>query len=131
LFLISSDFLASDYIHNTEIKIALERYEKGVVQLIPVIVRPCDWKDTEFGKLQALPKDAKALSSWENLDEGMLNVVQGIKKIIETNPSDKKDSKQASIKSDKKEETKTEHRVINQTAEKIYNIGKIDQADFS
>jgi len=42
LFLISSDFLASDYIYDTEIKIALERYEKGQVQLIPVIVRPCD-----------------------------------------------------------------------------------------
>jgi len=77
--------------------------------------------------LQALPKDAKALSNWGNLDEGLLNVVQGIKKIIVANPSYKMDTKQASIKSNKKEEMK----IINLTAEKIYNIDKIDKADFS
>jgi len=38
----------------------------------------------------------------ENLDEGLLNVAQGIKKIIEANLSDKKDTKQASSKSNKK-----------------------------
>jgi len=61
----------------------------------------------------------------------LLNVVQGIKKIIEANPSYRKETKQISIKSNKKEERKTEEKIVNQTAEKIYNIGKIDQADFS
>lgn len=131
LFLISSDFLASDYIHNTEIKVAFERYEKGAVKIIPVILRPCLWSETKLSKFQALPKGAKALSTWDNLDEGLLDVVQGIAKIIEANPPVLKDTTKSTAKSDKKEETKTERKIVNQTAGKIYNINKIDKADFS
>src|SRR5205085_408896 len=34
------------------------------------------------GKLQALPKNGKAISLWKNRDEGFKNVAQGIRKII-------------------------------------------------
>jgi len=101
--LISADFLASEYIHNTEIKIALERYAKGEVLIIPVIVRPCNWDDSDLGKFQALPKDAKALSTWENMDEGLLSVAQGVKKIIEINLHQTNDPKQSTFKYGKKE----------------------------
>lgn len=82
LFLISADFLASDYIHNTEIKIAFERYEKGEVKIIPVILRPCLWKDTELSQFQALPTGAKSLSTWGNFDEGLYYVAKGITEIV-------------------------------------------------
>lgn len=83
LFLVSPDLLSSDYIYNTELKISLERYEKGEVKIVPIILRPCFWRESEFGRLQALPKGAKALTTWDNIDEGYLSITEGLVKIIE------------------------------------------------
>jgi hypothetical protein len=90
LLLISADFLASNYCYDIEIKKAMERHEQGEAKVIPIIVRPCDWKDLPFSKIQGLPKDAKALSTWTDIDEGYLNIIEGIKTSInssEASPS--------------------------------------------
>ncbi|MGD9924472.1 MAG: hypothetical protein AB7V13_23960, partial [Pseudorhodoplanes sp.] len=50
-----------------------------VARVIPVILRPCDWHGMPFGKLNATPKDGKAISTWPNLDEAFLDVVKAIK----------------------------------------------------
>ena len=55
LLLISPDFLASDYCYEKEMTRALERHKSGEARVIPVILRPCDWHDAPFGKLQAVP----------------------------------------------------------------------------
>jgi 3-methyladenine DNA glycosylase Tag len=36
-----------------------------------------------FAKLQALPKNAKAVTTWQDKDEAFLNVVQGIRRVVE------------------------------------------------
>ena len=72
LLLISSDFIASDYCYEIEMQRALERHEKREAVVIPVILRSCNWQDTPFGKLQALPKDGKAITSWPDRDEAFL-----------------------------------------------------------
>lgn len=82
LFLISSDFIASDYINDVELKRALEMHEQGNAIVVPVILRPCDWKDLKFGKFQALPRDAKPITEWGNIDQGFMSVIDGIKRII-------------------------------------------------
>ena len=74
LLLVSSDFLASDYCYGKELKIAMERHEKGEARVIPIIIRSVDWNQTPFGKLQALPKDAKAVKSWNDIDEAFTNI---------------------------------------------------------
>jgi TIR domain/Effector-associated domain 2 len=83
LLLISANFLASDYCHEIEMKRALERHENREAVVIPIILRPCDWKGALFGKLQALPKDAKPVTTWPNRDEAFTNVAQGIRRAIE------------------------------------------------
>jgi len=83
LLLISSDFLASDYCYDLEMKRALARHEAGEAIVIPVILRDCDWRGALFGKLQALPKDAKAITSWTNSDAAFKDVAVGIRKIVE------------------------------------------------
>jgi|GEM_PF-4371095 len=83
LLLVSSDFLASDYCFDVETKKALERHEAGDLLLIPVVLRPCDWKDTPIGQLQALPKNACPVTKWENRDEAFLDIVEGIKRSIQ------------------------------------------------
>lgn len=79
LLLISKDFLASDYCYSVEMNRAFERNASAQAKVIPVILRACDWKDGPFGKLQALPKDAKPVASWADVDAGYLDVVEGLR----------------------------------------------------
>ena len=83
LFLVSSDFFASDY-YNTEMKYVMERYERGEVHVIPIILRPCSWKGTPFGEIQALPTNAKPVVSptSHTLDEAFADVAEGIRKVV-------------------------------------------------
>jgi hypothetical protein len=80
LLMISADFLASDYCYDTEMMRVMERHEDEEVRVIPVVLRPCDWWDAPFGKLQALPKDAKPVTTWSKRDKAWLDVVQGIRR---------------------------------------------------
>lgn len=82
LFLVSPDFIASDYIQEIEVKKAMERHQEGDVIIVPVIIRPCDFSCLSISKFQALPPNAKPISSWENKDEAWLEVLHGIKKIL-------------------------------------------------
>jgi hypothetical protein len=81
LLLISPSFLASDYCWDVEMKRAIERHERAEATVIPVILRPCDWHGAPFGKLQALPKDAKPVTSWRPQDEAFKNIAEGIRAV--------------------------------------------------
>jgi ATP-dependent Clp protease ATP-binding subunit ClpA len=83
LLLISPDFVASDYCYERELRQALDNHEQGRARVIPVIVRPTDWTGTPFSKLQALPENAKPVTTWANRDMAWLNVTKGIRKAIE------------------------------------------------
>jgi hypothetical protein len=81
LFLITPNFMASDFIYEKEMSRALEKHERGEARVIPIIVRPTDWH-WACGHLQALPKDAKPITTWPNHDEAWLDVVIGIRKVV-------------------------------------------------
>jgi hypothetical protein len=83
LLLISADFLASDYCFDIEMKTALERHTAGDALVIPIILRPVDWQATPFGALQALPRDGKPVTTFENLDVALQHVAAGIRAAIE------------------------------------------------
>ncbi len=82
LLLVSPRFLASRYIYDVEIKTALERHESREAIVVPIILKPCDWLQTEFAKLQALPRNATPVVKWDDMDEAFYNVVTGIKQVI-------------------------------------------------
>jgi hypothetical protein len=83
LLLVSSDFIASDYCLDIEVNQAMERHRTGNSIVVPVILRPCDWESMPFGKLQAVPKDARPITSWENRDEAFADIATTIRKIAE------------------------------------------------
>ncbi len=83
LFLVSQNFIASDYIYDVEMKRAMERHAAGETSVIPIILRPCEWKTLPFGKLQALPRDGKPVTTWSNRDEAFLNIATGIRSLVE------------------------------------------------
>jgi hypothetical protein len=84
LLLITPRFIASEYCFDKEMQRAMERHAAGTARVIPIIMKPCDWQDTPFSKLQVLPKDAKPVTSWSDQDEALLNVVQGIRKAVDS-----------------------------------------------
>ena len=61
---------------------ALDRHNQNTARVIPIILRPCDWHSDTFGKLQALPKDAKPVIQWDNQDEAFTNIAQGIRTAV-------------------------------------------------
>lgn len=82
LLLISPDFIASDYCYGNELSKAIERHEANQAIVIPIIIRPVNWGIAPFASLQALPKDAKAVTTWSNIDEAWMDVSEGIQKAI-------------------------------------------------
>lgn len=90
LLLVSPDFLASDYCWDKEMKYALDRHESGSAYVVPIIVRPGEWKSALFAKVKALPKDAKPVTTWDNADLAWLDVARGIRETVQKINSDQK-----------------------------------------
>ena len=84
LLLVSSDFTASDYCFGVEMKRAMERHENGSAVVVPIIVRPCDWKSAPFGRLKTLPKDGKAIVKWPTCDEAYVDIAHSIRELVTT-----------------------------------------------
>lgn len=84
LLLISADFLASDYCYDVEMDRALARHDAGEARVIPIILRPCDWPWSRFGKLQALPRDGKPVSDWSTHDQAFNEIARGIRRVVES-----------------------------------------------
>jgi tetratricopeptide (TPR) repeat protein len=82
LLLVSADFLASDYCYSIEMKRALERQEAGEARVVPILVRPADWRSSPLAHLSALPSDAKPISSWQNKDTALTEVAVSIRRVI-------------------------------------------------
>jgi hypothetical protein len=83
LLLISKDFIASQYIWEKELEIAMKRHEKGTAKVVPVIVKNCLWQEMPFAKLQALPKNAKPVMSYEDRDDAFTEIAMSVKKLVE------------------------------------------------
>ncbi|WP_138502597.1 toll/interleukin-1 receptor domain-containing protein [Nostoc sp. PA-18-2419] len=96
LLLVSANFLASDYCYDKEMTRAMERHETREARVIPVILKPTDWNGAPFGKLQALPKNAKPVTTWPDQDEAFVNVAQGIRRVVEDIAKSKTSSSTAS-----------------------------------
>ena len=83
LLLISADFIASKYCYSIEMTAALERHAEGSARVIPVILDDCDWYSAPFGKLNAVPKDGKAVPTWPNQAQAWTDVARTIRATLE------------------------------------------------
>ena len=84
VFLLSPDFIASQYCRwEWEYAAKLEKEGKKIFR-IPIILRPCAWQDfIGDDSIKALPDDGKAISEFGNEDVGWKQVYDGIKAVIE------------------------------------------------
>lgn len=81
LLLISSDFIASKYCWDIEIRKAMELHESGQACVVPVILRRADWTNAPFSKLQAVPRNAQPVMSFSDRDEAFEFVTQQIRQL--------------------------------------------------
>jgi TIR domain/NACHT domain len=84
LVLISADFIGSDHFNSKEMQRAMERHHAGEACVIPIILRPVEWKSTLFDKLQALPADGNPITRWFDKDEAFKHIALEIRKIVES-----------------------------------------------
>ncbi len=82
LLLVSADFISSDFCYGKELDEAMKMDQEGKARVIPIILRPVDWKDAPFGELLVLPKDGKPITTWSNQDEAFVDVARGIREIV-------------------------------------------------
>jgi hypothetical protein len=82
LLLISPAFMASDRCYKTEMMQAMQRHEAGEARVIPIILRPVDWEDAPFSKLQVLPTSGKPVRSWPDIDEAFTDIARGIRRVV-------------------------------------------------
>jgi hypothetical protein len=83
LFLISPDFISSDYINGIELRRAYEREQVGELKIVPIFVRKTYLVDGHpLRDFTSLPTDRKAITSWANQDEAYYDVVTGIARLV-------------------------------------------------
>jgi hypothetical protein len=117
LCLISASFLASDYCQDIEIKRALERHNCAEACIIPIILRPVNWSDSPLGKLQALPINAKPVTTWSNRDQAYTSIVQGIKEIV------------LNLRNRQENQLRSEHEINHQSVTRQTNQRKNNSID--
>ena len=83
LLLISSDFIASDYCYQIEMRNALQRHHRGEAVVIPVILRPCAWQQLPFGKILAATVDGRSITQFASFDEGFVQVVEAVSRALD------------------------------------------------
>ncbi len=91
LLLISADFIASEYCYSIEMQRALERHQSGSARVIPILLRPANWEEAPFAKLQVLPRNKEAISTWENQDLAYTEIAIAIRAIVERRKNDSSD----------------------------------------
>lgn len=79
LFLVSADFLASDSCYDVEVRQAMERQARGLAVVVPLLIRPVDWREAPFAHLTALPKGGRPISEWPNPDQAWVSVAESIR----------------------------------------------------
>ncbi len=83
LLLISAHFMASSFCRDIEMQEAIARHQAKQARVIPILLRPTDWQDAPFAKLQVLPSHAKPVSRWPTHDDAFADVIKGIRRAID------------------------------------------------
>jgi hypothetical protein len=102
ILLVSADFIASEYCYEQEMLRAFARQREGTVRVIPIILRPCQWKGVPIGNREtlsefvALPKDGKAVISWSDTDTAFDNAVGAIRDMLNVGGNGKNTQNRAS-----------------------------------
>lgn len=82
LFLVTGNFLASDYVRDNEMPSAMKRAAAMEAIVIPVILKDCGWQDEEWQKFGALPDPKRPVAEWDDVEKGFYEVEKGVREVI-------------------------------------------------
>lgn len=88
LFLITSNFMGSEFIKKEEMPRAIINYDDEKTVCVPILLEDCVWKLYPYKHLQALPKDAKPVTHWSRPDAAYKDIQEKIQAILEEVKSD-------------------------------------------
>lgn len=83
LFMVSREFLASEYITQEERPLAMKLMKDKRAVVVPVLLEDCSWRDEDFAGLENLPQKGKLVSSFNPHSKAWALVEEGIKKAVE------------------------------------------------
>lgn len=91
LLLISSDFMNSNYCYSLQLTAALNHYEAGKVEIVPILLRPVLWEGTPIKRLPLiLPISKLPVTLWPDRDEAFTNIATAIRDLIQTKLTNKR-----------------------------------------
>lgn len=86
LFMVSTPFLASDYITDKERPLAKQLMDEKKAVVLPVLLSDCTWEEeADIARLENLPRKGELVSSFikrNKRDEAWRLVEEGIKKAV-------------------------------------------------
>ncbi|MEZ5387727.1 MAG: toll/interleukin-1 receptor domain-containing protein [Prosthecobacter sp.] len=82
LFMVTNAFLASDFIRDNEVRISMELATAERAIIVPVILKPCGWREEKWAGRQPLPSLVKAVTDWEETEKGFDAVEKGLRDLI-------------------------------------------------
>ena len=85
LLLLSPDYLDSEECM-AEMRTAMYLRSHNGTFVIPILVRPCVWKDYNIRDLRAVPTDALPVVEWASRDRAYLDIYENLKHLVETMP---------------------------------------------
>jgi hypothetical protein len=86
LFLVSENFLASDYCFGVEVDRALGRFKRGEVRVVPILVKPCLWQVSRLSELQFIPRDGIAIKESHAPETAFVDVAKEILTLVSVPP---------------------------------------------
>jgi hypothetical protein len=82
LVLLSADYFLSEAYDEHELQQALDRHQRGLLHIVPILLRPCDWQSTVVAHLQHLPRNGMPVTVWDNQDAALVSIAQEIRQFI-------------------------------------------------
>jgi len=85
IFLISENFLSSDFIRTKEVPLLLNRCKTDQICVYPILIKSCPWTEHEWlSQTQMLPRDGKSIEKMNAGDrsDALTTIVLDIKKLL-------------------------------------------------
>lgn len=82
LFLVSADFIASEYCYDIEMNRALDREKAGEAKVLPVLLHSCDWKSTPLARFNFTPADAQPIANFSYAEDAYHQVTEAVRRAV-------------------------------------------------
>ncbi len=79
--LVSPDFLKSEWCL-AELGRAFELRDRRLIDVVPIILRQCAWRETPLGAIQALPPGGAPIESYPDPEVGWRDVVKALERLL-------------------------------------------------